>query len=168
MEADRYRQIAEKYLDIVYKATYNYCKNEHDASDAVQNTFIKLIRTDTEFEDEEHIKKWLIRVAINECKSMWRSVWRSKTVSLDEMETDAIHMDDKDIAGSDINIAELVMKLPPKYSIVIHLYYYEGYNVEEIAQLVGITPTNVQTRLMRARNKLKKQVQSQNGRYQNE
>ncbi|MEE1342940.1 MAG: sigma-70 family RNA polymerase sigma factor, partial [Lachnospiraceae bacterium] len=54
---------------------------------------------------------------------------------------------------------EEVMKLPAKYSIVLHLYYYEEYSVREIAGLLYISESNVQTRLMRGRNKLKQQLQ---------
>ena len=76
MDACEFNRIAEEYTDVVYRATYSYCKNKSDAEDAVQNTFIKLLKTDTEFEDDEHIRKWLIKVAMNECKNMWKSFWR--------------------------------------------------------------------------------------------
>ncbi len=154
MEPTEFNRIAEQYTDIVYRAALSYCKNKNDAEDAVQNTFLKLLRTDVEFNDEEHIRRWLIRAAVNECKNIWKSFWRRNVTSFDELEKEPeyIESDKRELFNE-------VMKLPQKYSIVIHLYYYEGYSVKEIAQVVGISESNVQTRLMRARNKLKRQLQ---------
>ena len=59
--------IADRYLNSVYRVAVNYCKNADDASDAVQNAFLKLLNTDMVFNDDEHVHRWLIRVTINEC-----------------------------------------------------------------------------------------------------
>lgn len=154
METSEYIRIAEQYTDIVYRAAISYCKNKNDAEDAVQNTFVKLLKTDTEFNDDEHIRKWLIRVAINECKNMWKSFWRRNVTSFEELEKEPEY-----IESDKTELFSEVMKLPQKYRVVLHLYYYEGYCVKEIARLVGISESNVQTRLMRARNKLKLQLE---------
>ncbi|MGN0449085.1 MAG: RNA polymerase sigma factor [Ruminococcus sp.] len=154
METSEYIRIAEQYTDIVYRAAISYCKNKNDAEDAVQNTFVKLLKTDTEFNDDEHIRKWLIRVAVNECKNMWKSFWRRNVTSFEELEKEPEY-----IESDKTELFSEVMKLPQKYRVVLHLYYYEGYCVKEIAQLVGISESNVQTRLMRARNKLKLQLE---------
>lgn len=154
MEASVFNRIAEKYTDVVYRATFSYCKNKSDAEDIVQNTFIKLLQTDTEFKDDEHTRKWLIKVAMNECKNMWKSFWHKNITSFDELENEPEYID-----SEEKQLFEEVMKLPKKYSVVLHLYYYEGYNVKEIAQILEITESNVQTRLMRARNKLKEHLQ---------
>lgn len=153
MEAEEFKRVAEQYLDVVYRAALSYCKNKNDAEDAAQNTFLKLLKTDTEFQNEEHIRKWLIRVAVNECKNIWKSFWHKNITSFDELEKEPeyIEPDKKELFGE-------VMKLPQKYRIVIHLYYYEDCSVKEIAQTLEISESNVQTRLMRARNKLKLQL----------
>ena len=154
MDSAEYIRIAEKYTDIVYRAALSYCKNKSDAEDAVQNTFIKLLRTDIKFSDEEHIRKWLIRVTVNECKNVWKSFWHRNIISFDELEKEPEYTEpDKNEIFSEI------MKLSKKYSIVIHLYYYEGYSVKEIAQILRISESNVQIRLMRARNKLKELIE---------
>lgn len=154
METSEYIRIAEQYTDIVYRVAISYCKNKNDAEDAVQNTFVKLLKTDTEFNDDEHIRKWLIRVAVNECKNMWKSFWRRNVTSFEELEKEPEY-----IESDKTELFSEVMKLPQKYRVVLHLYYYEGYCVKEIARLVGISESNVQTRLMRARNKLKLQLE---------
>lgn len=150
----KYEEIAERYTDVVYRAALNYCKNKNDAEDAVQNAFMKMLQSKVEFQDEEHIKRWLIRVVINECKNMWNSFWRKKVSSLEELDYEI-----ETFSENEKELFEEVMKLPAKYSIVLHLYYYEEYSVREIAGLLYISESNVQTRLMRGRNKLKQQLQ---------
>ena len=160
MDKARFESVAEKYLDSVYRAAVNYCKNTDDAADAVQNAFFKLMTTNTVFEDDEHIHRWLIRVAVNECKGFWRSFWHRNVISLDalheENENDPVFcQQDNHETVSAAKIWDAVTALPSKYSIVLHLHYHEGYTVEGIAEILGLTPSNVLVRLHRGREKLK-------------
>lgn len=151
MEAAEYHRIVETYLDEVYRTVFCYCKNKETAEDAVQNTFLKLLNTkDTQFKDEKHIKYWLIKVAVNECKNMWKSFWNRNKVSFEELDTDLSYRD-----KVHEELAEILEKLPKNYRVVIHLYYYEEYSVKEIATILGISESNVQVRLKRARDKMK-------------
>ena len=70
MTDNEFNRISEQYIDIVYRSAINICKNKSDAEDAVQNTFLKLLKSDIDFENEDHIRRWLIRVAVNECKNI--------------------------------------------------------------------------------------------------
>lgn len=153
MENAEFNRIAEQYIDMVYCTALSYCKCKTDAEDVVQNTFYKLLKSDVLFENDKHIRRWLIKVAINECKSLWRSFWHKNVISFDDLdcEPEFIELRQKEVFNE-------VMKLPHKYRTVLYLYYYEGYSCDEVAEILGITPTNVQTRLMRARDKLKEQL----------
>lgn len=146
-----YDKIVEENINFVYRAAVCYCKNTRDAEDIVQNTFLKLLQSGQEFQDKEHTRKWLVRVAVNECKNMWKSYWNRNVISLEtlEYEKEAVRTDEQK------ELLQAVMGLPPKYRIVIHLYYYEGYHVKEIADMLHLSESNVQIRLMRARKKLK-------------
>ena len=150
--------IADRHLDAVYRIVVSYCRNAEDASDAVQNAFLKLMTTDTTFKDDDHIRKWLIRVAINECRNFWHSFWRKNVVSLDELyegnENDPVFSAD-DSSADARGVYEAVLKLPDRYRTVVQLYYCENYSVDEIADILQISPSNVQTRLYRGRKKLK-------------
>ena len=150
MDAGEYIKAAEKYINTAYKAAYSYCKNKEDAEDAVQNVFLKLMKSEGTFIDDEHIKRWLIRCVVNECKNNFSSFWHRNKVSFDDLNTDPTYSDTQD--GE---LLSVIMRLPKNYSTVIHLYYYEGYDVKEISQILEISESNVQIRLMRARNKLK-------------
>lgn len=81
---DSFSTVFNQYKPLVFSVAYNYCKNVDDANDITQDTFIKYLKHDTVFESEEHRKAWLIRVTINNCKSLLVSSWFQKTVPLDE------------------------------------------------------------------------------------
>ncbi|MCC8050898.1 MAG: RNA polymerase sigma factor [Clostridiales bacterium] len=156
MKTQDYQEAAALYTDILYRAALSCCKNKADAEDAVQNTFVKLLKSDLCFQDKEHLRRWLIHVVINESRNIWKSFWQRNTVPIEEWD-DAVS-DENDRKRE---LYEAVMQLPAKYSVVVHLYYYEGYSVREIGGILGISESNVQTRLMRARNKLKKQLKEE-------
>ena len=163
MEKKKIEAIAGLYLDSVYRVALNYCKDREEAKDAVQNAFYKLMTTETVFTDDEHVHRWLIRVTINECKGIWRSFWHRNVVSLDELREES--GDDVELGRVDGNpseqaydVWEAVTKLPPKFSVVLHLYYKEGYDVGEIAEILGQTYQNVSVRLCRGRKKLKERL----------
>jgi len=164
MDSTEIEIVAKKYLDSVYRVAINYSKNAQDASDAVQNAFLKLIKTNLVFSDDEHIRRWLIKVTINECKSFWRKLNRHSISSLDELYDNGYELSvasqyEYNTGDHARELWDAVMHLPAKYSIVLHLYYYEGYSVEEISKIVGISKSNVQIRLMRGRTKLKESLE---------
>ena len=142
--------IFNNYKNDIYRLVYSYTKNTYDADDITQNVFIKLYNNFNQFKDEVHIKKWLITVAINESKNLFLSAWKKKiypmTKSIENSLATNLENDE---------VLDTVLSLPKKYRIVIHLYYYEGYKVGEIANILKEKETTIQTRLSRAREKLK-------------
>ena len=148
MDESRLSFYIHKYHSTVYRLAYSYLKNPDDAEDVVQETFLRLYLSNTEFETDENIKAWLIRVAINLSKDMLKSSWFRGRTELD-----------KDIPAKEKNedtISEIIEKLKPEYRAVIFLFYYEGYSVKEIAEMNEISVSAATTRLSRARKKLKK------------
>ncbi|MBQ3929105.1 MAG: sigma-70 family RNA polymerase sigma factor [Clostridia bacterium] len=157
MDANEYHRIVEMYLDDVYRTVFCCCKNKENAEDAVQNAFLKLLKEkNTVFQDDAHIKRWLIRVALNECKNMWRSFWNKNKVSFEELNTAPSYRD-----KTHSELLDVIDQLPDNYRAVIHLYYYEEYSVKEIAMILRISESNVQVRLKRARDKLKQLVKEE-------
>lgn len=153
METKEYERLVSAYLDNIYRVAVNGCKNYADAEDVVQNTFIKLLEREETFEDDDYARKWLIRVAVNECNSFWRSPWKLHTVSIEEMNQEPVFSTPE---KSDLYYA--IRELPAKYRQIVHLYYYEDYSTKEIAQITKLSETAVQTRLMRARQKIKEKL----------
>ena len=74
------QELFETYQNSLYVAAFNVCKNAEDAEDVVQDTFIQYYSLKKEFEDEQHIRAWLIRVAINKAKNMNRTFWEEQKV----------------------------------------------------------------------------------------
>lgn len=150
------QELFEKYQDNLYIIAFNVCKNAEDAKDVVQDTFIQYYSAKKEFDDEQHIRAWLIRVAINKAKNMNNTFWRRNKMSLEDyMETLAFE------TPASEELFETVMHLPEKYRIVIHLFYYEDYTVHEIADILKLSEGNVKVRLSRGRSLLKEKLQEE-------
>ena len=140
---------AERHLDMVYRVALNWFRNPADAEDAAQTAMLKLWQADTEFADDEHLRRWLVRVTLNVCRDMARSPWRRRTISLEELPEPAFSDEERRAVYRE------VMALPGKYRVPLYLYYYEGYAVNEVGELLDMKPSTVQTRLARGREKLK-------------
>ena len=145
-----FESAVDTYGDIVYKTAFVRCGSISDAEDVFQETFFKLSVNKKEFKDEEHLKAWLIRVAINECKMLKRSADNRLRGDLDE-NTSADSVDFS--YGSPV--ADAVMSLPEKYRLAVLYYYYYGFSCDETSKLLKISEPAVRTRLKRAREKLK-------------
>lgn len=149
MNNKEYEEAVNLYMSNVYKVALNACRNIADAEDIVQNTYEKLWKCNREFTDTEHIKKWLIRVTINECNSLFRTPWMKRRTSEKELDKISFSTTEK----SDLYYA--LGDLTQKEREIIHLYYYEDYKIGEIANVMNMSETAIQTRLYRARTKLK-------------
>ncbi len=144
------QELVERYQNSLYAVAFNVCKNAQDAEDVVQDTFLRYYTMKKEFDSEQHIRAWLIRVAINKAKNCNRTFWRRNKCSFEEyMETLVFETPQSE------SLFETVMQLPEKYRIVIHLFYYEDYSVREIAGILNLSESNVKVRLSRGRSLLK-------------
>ena len=146
--------LAETYRDRLFAAAFQVCGNAADAEDAAQEALLRYHISEKQFESEQHIRAWLLRVAINCAKNASRSFFRRNTVPLEDY-MDSLEFD----SGESREIFREVMNLPETYRLVIHLYYYEDYSVAEIGRILGLTESNVKVRLSRGRKLLKKALQ---------
>lgn len=143
----------DKYADMVYRVAMNQMKNKQDAEDIFQEVFIKWMKYRNQFENEEHEKSWLIRVTINQCKNVLTSSWRKRNQELsDEIQNTMVY---EDTYAEESELMKTIAKLPEKYRIVIHLFYYEDLSVAEICKVTGQKESTVKTQLTRGRRKLK-------------
>lgn len=146
---EQFIQLAQTYMDTVFRLAFSYLKSRTDADDVTQNVLLALYKTNKTFESDAHVKHWLIRVTVNECKKHWRSPWR-KAESFEDYAAGLVFQEPQ---HSDL--FQAIMALEQKYRTVIVLYYYEGYSIAEIAELLRIPQGTVGTRLRRAREQLK-------------
>ncbi len=160
-----YENIVENYIDTIYRIAVSYTKTPADADDVVQQTFMKLLSRKREFTDEEHVKRWLIRVCVNECNSMFSSFWRKHISSYDEVTADTNQSELDDLSNKlefkvveNLTLYEAIKELPAKFKAVIYLFYYEGYPTVEIAKILRIKEATVRSRLVTARKALKSKL----------
>ena len=153
MDREDYERIVRTHMDTIYRIAVSYTKTSADADDIVQQTFVKLLSKKETFTDEEHEKRWLIRVCINECNSFFSSFWRRNVDSMDMLTTEP-----QFTTPENTDLYDAIRQLPGKCSFVVYLFYYEGYSTREIAKLLHIKEATVRTRLVRARKLLKEQL----------
>ena len=105
MEEQAFRQAVEDHRDVVFRIALTYLRDCADADDVAQDVFLKLLKSDGHFESWEHLRRWLIRVTINECKSLFRKPWR--------------RVEDIENLADSLSAAQDETNVVPSYSITI-------------------------------------------------
>ncbi len=149
-------ETVEKYKDRLFAVALNVTKNIDDADDAVQEAFISYYKSSMDFESENHIKAWLIRVTVNKAKDISSSFWKRHRLSLEEYKESLVF-----IQPEDSNLFDAVMALPEKYRVAIHLFYYEEYSVKEISEILNEKESTVKSHLSRGRMFLKEMLKEE-------
>ena len=142
------RDVMNRHGNRILRLAYSYVHNMQDAEEILQDTLIKLLDSAPVFESDEHEKAWLLRVAANLSNNR---IEYNKLRDTDELKDDLVAEEREDLSF----VWEAVKSLPENYREVIHLFYEEGYQTDEIAELLGESGANIRTRLKRARAKLK-------------
>lgn len=143
--------IYNRQVDTVYRVCFSFMKTRTDTEDMVQETFLRLMSSGTEFQSEKHEKAWLIVTAANLCKDALRRAWRKHT-SIDDLPE--IPQD-----GPEWNpVLEAILALPADQKTAVYMYYYEGYSSAEIAKAMRCRQGTIRSRLSRARQALKKDL----------
>lgn len=150
----RLDEAVERYSDMVYRISLTITKNEEDARDVFQETFLRLVKNQHKITSEEHLKAWLIKAASNCAKTVVTSMWNRMTQGMQE------ELRNKEEEQWRDNTLFLEMKkLPSKYSLVLYLYYYEEYSIREISELLEKNENSVKTHLARGRKLLRKRLE---------
>ena len=156
MTEDEFLPLFDQYHNMVYRIALVSTQSQQDAEDIVQETFLQYHTSKKEYESEEHIRAWLLRVAINKAKNVNLTFWRRNKQPLEEY-IETLTFETKE-AG---DLFETVLALPEKYRVVIHLFYYEEYSVQEIAGVLKLSESNVKVRLSRGRKMLKEALKEE-------
>lgn len=149
MTEERAEYLVGRYADLLLRIGKTWLGDMDDAKDICQTALIKLLEHPEEFPDEGQERAWVVRVAVNECKNWRKTAWFRYRAPLDEGLQ--LAAEEPEEGG----LLELVQTLPDIYREVIFLRYYEGYEVREIAALLGRSPALVSTHLKRGKEKLK-------------
>lgn len=153
MEKNEFEQAFRRNNKRLYLIALSFTANHQDSEDVIQNVFMKLWKTDTDFESDEHTDKWLTAVTVNESKNLLKSAFRKKQALFAEYAaTYSFECEQSE------DLFNAVMSLPKKLRTVIHLYYYEDMSINEIAVILKVKQSAVKTRLHRARVQLKNKL----------
>ena len=140
----------EAHGDRLFRLCFVLLGSSADAEDAVQETLLKYLQSAPIFETAEHEKAWLLRVAANHCRDVYRRRTRHPQTSLEELDLAAPGTESRELLDA-------LMTLPEKVRAVLVLHYVEGYRVEEVAKIIGRTPSAVKMRLQKGRRLLAQQ-----------
>lgn len=149
MDSEHLQELFRRYGDDVFRLAYSYLGSRADAEDICQTVFMKLAEGNVRLLPGKE-KNWLLTCAANASKNLRKSFWRRNVTGLEG------ELPFADPRNAEVHAA--VMALPRPYRMVVHLYYFEGYDQGEIAQILHLSRTAVQTRMSRAREKLKKEL----------
>ena len=147
VDDDYFEKIVNTYANMLLRISYQNLKNKNEAEDVVQDTFLQYVKSNKEFESEEHLKAWLIRTTINDCKNKNKLAYFRREVPLDNIEFE-FSSEEQEV------ISELSL-LDAKYKNVLYLYYYEELSLKEIGAILHKSISTVGCWLQRGRKKLK-------------
>lgn len=158
--SDAVEQALDQFGDDILRLAYSYMKSREDAEDVVQEVLIRFMQSAKQFEDWEHVKAWLLRVAANLCKDKLKSASRQREVAIPEGYEAAATSEGLE---DESDVMQAVMALPEKYRSVIHLYYFEEYATAEIAAILQKKEATIRSLLKRGREKLEKMMKGDDG-----
>lgn len=145
-------QHAERLLNVygnsILRLAYSYLHNLSDAEEILQDTLVQFLKKAPSFENEDHEKAWLLRVAANLSKNR---IKYNQIRTTDELKEELIDETREDLSF----VWDAVRCLPAKYREAIHLFYYEGCSTAEIASILQEKESTVRSNLHRGRLKLK-------------
>lgn len=146
-DSEGINSIVDKYSDMVYRLAFSRTRNKENADDVFQEVFLRYIRKQPKFENEEHEKAWFIRVTINCSKNLFNFLKRVNFEEFDENISEESKPDEI--------MDEFLDMLPIDYRTVIHLFYYERISTADISKLLNKKESTVRMQLTRARRMLK-------------
>lgn len=142
-------RVIKQYGHAVQSLAFTYVKNRYDAEDIAQDVFLTYLQKAPPFATDQKEKAWLLTVTVNRCKSFLRNIRRTETQLPDDLSY---------LPQQEMDLMQAMLNLEEKYRLSLHLHYYEGYSIAEIAKLLHCPVATVGSRLARGREKLKQRL----------
>ena len=154
MDESRFEEIYRRYATDILRFSYFYLGSREQAEDVTQDTFLRLLTSSPDLQAGVE-KAWLLKVALNRCKDIWRNSWAKRVIvgspMLEMLPDETSHIDDRQEKEA---LMQAINRLPTKFREVILLYYYQQLSIPEIAKMLNSTTGSISSRLARARQKL--------------
>jgi RNA polymerase sigma-70 factor (ECF subfamily) len=156
-------ELYKKYCNGMYVVAMRFLRNPDDAEDVIQESFIKAFQKLDQYKAEVSFGAWLKKIVINKCLDFIKSK-KNRFLELNENNIHIVEDDNWTVEEtvSVHQVKEAMDKLPVKYKNVVQLYLVEGYDHQEISEILQITETNCRTRLLRGKGHLKELLKSKN------
>ena len=151
-------ELYELYATDLLRVCYFYLGDRQKAEDVCQDAFVKLMTTQPQLKVGRE-KAWLLKVALNRCRDLWRGAWFKRVV----LGSPAFELfpapDDFERIADEEAVMGAVNQLSPDFKEIVLLYYYQGYGINEISEMLSIPEGTVSSRLSRSRKKLESLLQ---------
>lgn len=148
-----FTELYEKYATDVLRMCYFYLADRQKAEDVCQDVFVRLITTNPDLQEGRE-KAWLLKVAMNRCRDLWRGAWLKRVV-LGSPAFELVPAPDQYSQLADQQeLLGAINQLPTMFREVILLHYYQGYGIAEIAEMMELPEGTISSRLSRGRKKL--------------
>ncbi len=169
-DVDAFNKLIKNYMQMIYSFSFKVCRNEEKAKDTLQDTLINIYKSLKTFDGKSKLSTWIYKVVTNNCLMIRRNNKSGKFVPVDDLEIDRDsnkilvsqnESPSKETLNSELKIKldEAIKKLPVKYRMVFLLRDVEGLSIEETKNILNLTVPVIKSRLFRARNFLKNELQ---------
>ena len=148
-----YGELYELYATDVLRMCYFYLADRGKAEDVVQDVFVRLMTTNPNLIPGKE-KAWLLKVAMNRCRDLWRGAWLKRVVLGSPVFETIPAPDEASRRDDEEAMMTAIHRLPAAFREAILLYYYQGYGIGEIAEMLDLPEGTISSRLSRARKKL--------------
>lgn len=163
MDENHFSAMYEKYADDVLRVSYFYLGDRQKAEDVTQDVFVRLI-TNNPVIEEGREKAWLLKVALNRCRDLWRGAWLKRVVLGSPVFELIPAPDEIEKAQDQQALMSAIHSLPESFKDVMLLHYYQGYGIAEIAQMLDLPEGTISSRLSRGRKKLEQLLKGEDAR----
>jgi RNA polymerase sigma-70 factor (ECF subfamily) len=159
-EAACQKEVFDRYASRLLGVCYRYAKNTADAEDILQEAFIKIFDKIGQFKHEGSFEGWMRRIVVNTALKKYSLIrYEKEQTGIENLEFPESHQE-YDIHSdlSEKDILQMINRLPDGYRLVFNLYVIEGYQHNEIAEMLGIQASTSRSQLVKARMMLQKQI----------
>lgn len=148
-----FEELYEQYATDVLRVCYFYLGDRQKAEDVCQDVFVRLMVNAPQLEEGRE-KAWLLKVALNRCRDLWRGSWAKRVVLGSPVFELIPAPDDRERKDDEDAMMVAVHKLPAAFREVILLHYYQNFGISEIARMMDLPEGTISSRLSRGRKKL--------------
>ena len=161
MTNDEFNRVYNAYYKLLLHVAFDYLHSKNDIEDIIQEVFMKLYESRKQFNDDEHLKYWLIKVTNNKCIDHLRHI-KNKEMLISNDNIDILNNQDNKEDSLQKRVQEAIDKLNINDKTIIVLYYYNDLSLKEISKVLSISEANVKKRISRARIKLRSIIGDKN------